>query len=40
LLHLATKINTEVDHEIDVPSAINSVLEDLSKEELIKNGIG
>jgi ATP-dependent RNA helicase DeaD len=38
LLHLATKI--EVDHEIDnyLP-AINSVLEDLSKEELIKNQV-
>jgi ATP-dependent RNA helicase DeaD len=38
LLHLATKIKTEVDHEIDtyLPAAINSVLEDLSKEELIK----
>ncbi len=38
LLHLATKIkDTEVDHEIDnyLP-AINNVLEDLSKEELIK----
>ncbi|HMK06977.1 MAG TPA: DbpA RNA binding domain-containing protein, partial [Flavobacterium sp.] len=38
LLHLATKIkDTEVDHEIDnyLP-AINSVLEGLSKEELIK----
>ncbi|AIG30567.1 DEAD/DEAH box helicase [Flavobacterium psychrophilum] len=38
LLHLANKIkDTEVDHEIDnyLP-AINSVLEDLSKEELIK----
>jgi ATP-dependent RNA helicase DeaD len=38
LLHLANKIKTvEVDHEIDsyLP-AINSVLEDLSKEELIK----
>ena len=38
LLHLATKIkDTEVDHEIDsyLP-AITSVLEDLSKEELIK----
>ncbi|HEX8269049.1 MAG TPA: DEAD/DEAH box helicase [Flavobacterium sp.] len=38
LLHLATKIkDTEVDHEIDnyLP-AINTVLEDLSKEELIK----
>jgi ATP-dependent RNA helicase DeaD len=37
LLHLATKIKTEVDHEIDnyLP-AINSVLEDLSKKELIK----
>jgi ATP-dependent RNA helicase DeaD len=38
LLHLATKIkDTEVDHEIDTYlPAINSVLEDLSKEELIK----
>ncbi|MRX67263.1 DEAD/DEAH box helicase [Flavobacterium resistens] len=38
LLHLANKIkDTEVDHEIDnyLP-AINNVLEDLSKEELIK----
>ncbi|MBF6608552.1 MAG: DEAD/DEAH box helicase [Flavobacterium sp.] len=38
LLHLATKIkDTEVDHEIDsyLP-AITNVLEDLSKEELIK----
>ena len=38
LLHLANKIkDTEVDHEIDnyLP-AINSVLEDLTKEELIK----
>jgi len=38
LLHLATKIkDTEVDHEIDnyLP-AINNVLEDLTKEELIK----
>ncbi|WP_070786743.1 DEAD/DEAH box helicase [Flavobacterium crassostreae] len=38
LLHLANKIkDTEIDHEIDnyLP-AINSVLEDLSKEELIK----
>jgi len=38
LLHLVTKIkDTEVDHEIDnyLP-AINNVLEDLSKEELIK----
>ena len=38
LLHLANKIkDTEVDHEIDnyLP-AINTVLEDLSKEELIK----
>ncbi|PKB15528.1 DEAD/DEAH box helicase [Flavobacterium sp. 5] len=38
LLHLATKIkDTEVDHEIDnyLP-AINNVLEELSKEELIK----
>ena len=38
LLHLANKIKTvEVDHEIDsyLP-AINNVLEDLSKEELIK----
>jgi ATP-dependent RNA helicase DeaD len=38
LLHLANKIKTvEVDHETDsyLP-AINSVLEDLSKEELIK----
>ncbi|MBB1193427.1 ATP-dependent helicase [Flavobacterium sp. SOK18b] len=38
LLHLANKIkDTEVDHEIDTYlPAINSVLEDLSKEELIK----
>ena len=38
LLHLATKIkDTEVDHEIDTYlPAINSVLEGLSKEELIK----
>ena len=38
LLHLANKIkDTEVDHEIDnyIP-AINNVLEDLTKEELIK----
>jgi ATP-dependent RNA helicase DeaD len=37
-LHLATKIkDTEVDHEIDTYlPAINNVLEDLSKEELIK----
>ncbi|MDI1255981.1 MAG: DEAD/DEAH box helicase [Flavobacterium sp.] len=38
LLHLATKIkDTEVDHDIDnyLP-AINNVLEDLTKEELIK----
>jgi ATP-dependent RNA helicase DeaD len=38
LLHLATKIkDTEVDHEIDTYlPAINNVLEDLTKEELIK----
>jgi ATP-dependent RNA helicase DeaD len=38
LLHLATKIkDTEVDHDIDTYlPAINSVLEDLTKEELIK----
>jgi hypothetical protein len=40
-LHLANKIKDVVDHEIDnyLP-AINNVLEDLSKEELIKeNGL-
>jgi ATP-dependent RNA helicase DeaD len=38
LLHLATKIkDTKVDHDIDTYlPAINSVLEDLTKEELIK----
>jgi ATP-dependent RNA helicase DeaD len=37
LLHLANKIKDVVDHEIDnyLP-AINNVLENLSKEELIK----
>jgi ATP-dependent RNA helicase DeaD len=37
LLHLANKIkDVEVDHEIDNYLAINNVLENLSKEELIK----
>jgi ATP-dependent RNA helicase DeaD len=37
LLHLANKIkDVEVDHEIDNYLPINNVLENLSKEELIK----